>query len=55
MLDTTLKVPGVGFSVVGLDRSKFGFYGVQSFLLIVVTVISIIDFTKNYVLTNFNS
>ena len=26
MLNTTLKVPSVGFSVAGVDRAKFGFY-----------------------------
>ena len=25
-INTTLKVPGVGFSVAGLDSAKFGFY-----------------------------
>ena len=39
---TTLKVPGVGFSVAGLDRAIFGFYQFQSFLFIVVIVISIL-------------
>ena len=32
----------VGFSVAGLDRTKFGFYHFQSFLFIVVIVISIL-------------
>ena len=40
LLNTTLKVPSVGFSVAGLDRAKFGFYRFQSFLFIVVIVIS---------------
>ena len=31
MLNTTLKVPSVGFSVAGVDRAKFGFYGFQFF------------------------
>ena len=35
------EVPGVGFSVAGLDRTKFGFK-FQSFLFIVVIVISIL-------------
>ena len=35
-----VSVPGVGFSVAGLDRAKFGFYRFQSFLFIVVIVIS---------------
>ena len=39
---TFLKVPSVGFSVTGLDRAKFGFYHFQSFLFIVVIVISIL-------------
>ena len=42
MLNTTIKVPGVGFSVAGLDRAKFGFSRFQSFLLIVVIVIPIL-------------
>ena len=42
MLNTTIKVPGVGFSVAGLDRAKFGFYRFQSFLFIVVIVIPIL-------------
>ena len=41
-LITTLYVPCVGFSVAGLDHSKFGLYRFQTFLLIVVIVISII-------------
>ena len=32
----------VGFSVAGLNRTKFGFYHFQSFLFIVVIVISIL-------------
>ena len=35
-------VPCVGFSVAGLDHSNFGLYRFQTFLLIVVIVISII-------------
>ena len=31
LLNTTLEVPGVGFSVAGPDRAKFGFYQFQSF------------------------
>ena len=42
MLTTALSVPGVGFSVAVLDRVKFGFYRFQSFLFIVVIVISIL-------------
>ena len=38
MLNTTPKVPGVGFSVAGLDRAKFGFNPLQRFLFIVVIV-----------------
>ena len=41
MLNTTLEVNGVGFSVVGLDHAKFGFYRFQIFLFIVAIVISI--------------
>ena len=33
---------GVGFSVAGLDRAKFGFYRFQSLLFIFVIVISIL-------------
>ena len=35
-------VPSVGFSVAGLDRAKLGVYQFQSFLFIVVIVISIL-------------
>ena len=35
-------VPGVGFSVAGLDRAKFGLNRFQSFLFIVVIAISIL-------------
>ena len=42
LLNTTLKIPGVRFSVSGLDRAKFGFYRFQSFLFIVVMVVSIL-------------
>ena len=35
-------VPSVGFSVAGLDRTKLGVYQFQSFLSIVVIVISIL-------------
>ena len=41
-LNTKPYVPCVGFSVAGLDHSKFGLYRFQTFLLIVVKVISII-------------
>ena len=37
-LNATLKVPGVGFSIAGLDRAKFDFYRFQRLLLIVVIV-----------------
>ena len=43
LLNTTLsrwQVPGVGFSVAGLDRAKFGFYLFWSFSFIVVLGIS---------------
>ena len=33
---------GVGFSLAGLDRAKFGFYRFQSFLFIDVIVVSIL-------------
>ena len=36
------NVPSVGFSVAGLDRAKLGVYQFQSFLFIVVIVISIL-------------
>ena len=42
LLNTTLSVPGVEFSVAGLDRAKFGLDRFQSFLFIVVIVISIL-------------
>ena len=35
-------VPSVGFSVAGLERAKSGVYQFQSFLFIVVIVISIL-------------
>ena len=41
VLNTTLKVPGVGFSAAGLDRAKFGIIDFKGFLFIVVMVISI--------------
>ena len=37
-----LLVPSVGFSVAGLDCAKLGFYHFQSFLFIVVIVVSIL-------------
>ena len=43
LLNTKLKVPSVGFSVAGLDRAKLGVYQLQSFLFIVVIVISIVN------------
>ena len=42
LLNTKLKVPSVGFSVAGLDRAKLGICQFQSFLFIVVIVISIL-------------
>ena len=36
-----LKVRDVGFSVAGLERTKFGFYRFQIFLIMVAIVISI--------------
>ena len=42
LLNTTLYVSGVGFSVAGLDRAKFGFYRFQCFLFIVVIAPSIL-------------
>ena len=42
LLNTTLLIPGVGFSVADLDRAKFGFYRCQRFLHIVVIVITIL-------------
>ena len=42
LLNTRLYVPGIGFSVAGLDRTKFGFYRFQNLLFIVVIVISIL-------------
>ena len=46
------KVPSVGFSLAGLDRAKFGFYQFQIFLFFCCH--SNIEFTKTYILTNFN-
>ena len=46
MLNTKLYVPRAGFSVAGLDHTKFGFYQFQRFLFIVVIVISILFKTK---------
>ena len=42
LLNIKLKVPSVGFSAAGLDRAKLGVYRFQSFLFIVVIVISIL-------------
>ena len=42
LLNTKLQVPSVGFSVAGLDRAKLCVYLFQSFLFIVVIVISIL-------------
>ena len=42
MLNITLLVPSVGFSVAGLDGEKLGVYQFQSFLFIVVIVTSIL-------------
>ena len=42
LLNTKLYVPSVGFLVAGLDHTKFGSYQFQSFLFIVVIVISIL-------------
>ena len=42
LLNTKLYVPSVGVSVAGLDRAKLGVYQFQSFLFIVVIVISIL-------------
>ena len=41
-LTTKLYVPSVAFLIAGLDQTKFGFYQLQSFLFIVVIVISIL-------------
>ena len=37
-----LEVPSVGFSVADQDRAKLGVYQLQSFLFIVVMLISIL-------------
>ena len=42
LLNTKLKVPSFGLPVAGQDRTKFGFSQFQSFLFIVVIVISIL-------------
>ena len=56
LLNTKLLVPSIGFSVAGLNRAKLGVYQLQSFLFIVVIVISILLKTaiENYIWTNFN-
>ena len=56
LLNTKLLVPSIGFSVAGPDRAKLGVYQLQSFLFIVVMVISILlkTTTENYIWTNFN-
>ena len=51
-LTTKLYVPSVAFSIAGLDQTKFGFYQLQSFF--VYCCHSNIDFTSNYIFTNFN-
>ena len=53
LLNTTLKAPGAGFSGAGLERAEFGFYRFQRFFAYCCH--SDIDFTKIYILTNFNS
>ena len=60
MLNTTLQVPCVGFSVAGLDRAKVGFFSfvclfVCLFVFFVYCCHSDIDFTSNCILTHFNS
>ena len=52
MLNTALKVPGVGFSVADLDRAKFSFIDFNFFIY---CCHSDVDFAKNCILTNFNS
>ena len=42
LLNTKVYVPSVGFSVAGLDRAKLAVYQFQSFLFIIVIVISIL-------------
>ena len=42
LLNTKLEVPSVGFTVAGLDHTKFGFFQFQSFLLTVGMAISIL-------------
>ena len=53
MLNTKLLVPSVGFSVTGLDHTKFGFFQFQSFLFIVVIVIKKLDFYKFQSIANY--
>ena len=55
MRNPKLSVPSIGFSVAGLDRAKLGVDHLQSFLFIVVIVISILlkTTTENYIWTNF--
>ena len=42
LISITLYVPGVGFSIAGLDLAKFGFYRFRSVLFIDIIVISIL-------------
>ena len=42
LLNTTLSVPGVGFSVASLNRAKIRILSISKFLFIVVIVISIL-------------
>ena len=42
LVNTKVWVPSVGFTVAGLDHTKFGFFEFQRFLFIVVMVISIL-------------
>ena len=45
--------PGIGFSVAGLDRNKIRILSISKF--VVYCCHSDIDFSNNYILTNFNS
>ena len=53
LLNTTMQVPGIGFSVADLDLPKFVFHRSQSFLFIVVIEISIL--IKTAFFSNFDS
>ena len=42
MLNTTLKVSCVGFSLAGLDRAKFIFYRFQFLFTVVIVILPLL-------------